>query len=411
MVDRFKVLTRKQHIKITKLAEYATLYPKTSNEEKRKIEEEQCLSRNAFIRDRDRIVHSESFRKLQDKTQIFISELSPIIRNRLTHTLEVWQISVSIARMLKANIHLTEAIAFGHDLGHTPFGHAGEAALDSKMREKCIGGFSHNEQSVRVVSFLEDSPNINASDSNNEDLPNLNSVGLNLTHYTREGIFKHTERFLECKDKNLCNEFDLSYGTIEAQIVCKADDIAQHTHDMHDIWMAGLIVDENIYEISQQYPEFFGSVNFEGKKSDISPIIGNLIKDVVTESLKNLNDKYKGNPREDNYIKYSKDGENFSDKIKTLIKEKAIKSDEVSRMNSRGRHIIKTLFDFCINDPYCLPEVIKAKFPEKIQKNFNDTRNYKKIHLNNPDDITVVCDYIASLTDKEVIDIFHSTLI
>jgi len=177
---RFKVLSRQEHIQNIKLAEYATLYPENPDEEKRKINEVPCDFRNAFVRDRDRIVHSASFRKLQDKTQIFISGLSPLIRNRLTHTLEVWQISVSIARMLSANIHLTEAIAFGHDLGHTPFGHAGEAALNRIMIEHGLEGFSHNEQSVRVASLLESEPNM-LLEKDHEIPAWPNSVGLNLT--------------------------------------------------------------------------------------------------------------------------------------------------------------------------------------------------------------------------------------
>lgn len=107
MARKFEILSRENHIESIKLADYATPYPETSKDEKREIAEEQCPSRNAFIRDRDRIVHSLSFRKLQNKTQVFISGLNPSIRNRLTHTIEVWQISVSIARMLRANIHLT----------------------------------------------------------------------------------------------------------------------------------------------------------------------------------------------------------------------------------------------------------------------------------------------------------------
>jgi len=411
LARRFEVLTRQEHIESIKLADYATPYPETPEGERRKVPEKPCDFRNAFIRDRDRIVHSESFRKLQDKTQIFISEKSPIIRNRLTHTLEVWQISVSIARELKANIHLTEAIALAHDLGHTPFGHAGESALDAKMMEKKLEGFSHNEQSVRVVAFLEDPPNIIKPDSKRMDMSNSDAVGLNLTYATREGIFKHTKRFKKCKDKKLYDEFGLSCGTIEAQIVRISDDIAQHTHDLHDIYNAGVIDDEQIVDVSEAHPEFFGYRQFGGTKADISPIIGKLIDDVVDKSLDALNNNYDGDPSKENLIKYSKEGKAFSKEIEHLIEEHAIKGDEVSRMNSRGRHIIKTLFDFCIEDSYCLPLKIKHKFPDDIYKQFNDIKEYKRIDFHNSEDIKVICDYIAGLTDKEAIDIFHSTLI
>lgn len=298
MVNRFEVLSRQEHIKSIKLAEYSTPYPETPEDEERKILEEPCDFRNAFIRDRDRIVHSESFRRLQGKTQVYISELSPIIRNRLTHTMEVWQISVSIARMLRANIHLTEAIAFGHDLGHTPFGHAGENALDNIMIESGLDGFSHNEQSVRVVSLLESKPNIFPAPGQ-EINPESKSVGLNLTYATREGLFKHTDRFKEdCKNKKIYKEYDGAVdGLIEAQIVNISDEIAQRTHDLHDVWMTGAIAREDIALIFSESPKFFGDESFGIEKSGISSIVGNLIYDVVEASLKNLNDSFDGDPR------------------------------------------------------------------------------------------------------------------
>lgn len=405
MARKFEVLSREKHIESIKLADYATPYPETPEDEKREIAEEQCPSRNAFIRDRDRIVHSLSFRKLQNKTQVFISGLNPSIRNRLTHTMEVWQISVSLARMLRANIHLTEAIALGHDLGHTPFGHAGESELNRIMREKKLNGFSHNEQSVRVVSSLESPPNLIPLD------PKQESFGLNLTYFTREGFFKHTDRFLKCKDKNLCDEFGKSYGTIEAQIVHVSDDIAQHTHDLHDIWKVKVIGDQELGPIRYDFEQFFGDKPFNGEERDISPIIGSLIQDVVTTSLDNLNDKYGSNPGDNKFIWYSDTGDAFSEDIKNLVEEYAIRGDKVNQMNSQGRHIIRSLYDNCISDPYCLPKDVKLKFPKIIRDKLNDTKEYKKIEITDGNDIRIICDYIASLTDQEAIDIFHSTLI
>jgi dGTPase len=289
LAKKFKVLTRLEHIKNANLAEYATPYPLNSKDENRTIAEEPCEYRNAFIRDRDRIVHSESFRKLQGKTQVLISELGPVIRNRLTHTMEVWQISVSIARMLRANIHLTEAIAFGHDLGHTPFGHAGEIALDKIMIENGLEGFSHNEQSVKVVSSLESIPNIIPA---SEKVHEVDSVGLNLTKVTKEGLFKHTDRFKKgCKDKKLCDEFGRNDGTIEAQIVNISDDIAQHTHDLNDFWKRGAIAREDITYVFSEYGDFFEDLSFIAEKAGISMIISSLIDDVVETSLDNLNEK------------------------------------------------------------------------------------------------------------------------
>ncbi len=413
MAKRFRILGRKEHIKKIKLAEYATPYPESPSDEERKITEMPCEFRNAFIRDRDRIVHSASFRKLQDKTQIFISGLNPLLRNRLTHTLEVWQISVSIARMLRTNVHLTEAIAFGHDLGHTPFGHAGEAALNHIMKEKGIKGFSHNEQSVRVASLLESPPNIIPQDPKQEIPSWPDSIGLNLTYATLEGFFKHTERFRnDCKDKELQKKFGKTYGSIEAQIVHIADDIAQNTHDLHDVWMTGAIGREDVSVIYYKYPEFFGGKTFgSGTKAEISPIIGNLILDVVNISLDNLNDKYDGDPRKYDFIKYSEEGDVFSNSLKQLVMKNAILGDEVNQMNSRGRHIIHSLFDIFIQDPYCLPNGVKSKFQPEIREKLKNTKEYEEIVIEDNEDIRVVCDYIASLTDQEAIDTFRSTLI
>ncbi|MFZ3058727.1 MAG: HD domain-containing protein [Candidatus Methanoperedens sp.] len=408
MAKKFKVLTRLEHIKNANLAEYATPYPLNPKDEHRTIAEEPCEYRNAFIRDRDRIVHSESFRKLQGKTQVLISELGPVIRNRLTHTMEVWQISVSIARMLRANIHLTEAIAFGHDLGHTPFGHAGEIALDKIMIENGLEGFSHNEQSVKVVSSLESTPNIIQASGQEQE---INSVGLNLTKVTKEGLFKHTDRFKKrCKDKKLCDEFGKTDGTIEAQIVNISDDIAQHTHDLNDFWKRGAIAREDIVYVFSEYGDFFGDLSFIAEKAGISVIISVLIDDVVEQSLDNLNEKYNGNPRKQKFINYSNDGQKFSESLKQLI-DNVILSDEVNQMNARGRHIIHSLFKIYTQDPYCLPNFVKERLQATIQKDLEDPTRYCNISIKHNDDKRVVCDYLASMTDGEAIDVIQSTII
>lgn len=411
MVNRFKALSRQAHIKSIKLAEYSTPYPETPKDEKRTILEKQCDFRNAFIRDRDRIVHSESFRRLQGKTQVFLAESSPIIRNRLTHTMEVWQISVSIARMLNTNIHLTEAIAFGHDLGHTPFGHAGETALDNIMIENGQDGFSHNEQSVRVVSLLESKPNMTPDIDQKINLEN--PVGLNLTYDTREGLFKHTDRFKKnCKDMKIYKKYNGTIdGTIEAQIVNISDDIAQHTHDLNDIWMTGAIAREDITFLFSRYDEFFGEESFGVEKAGISSVIGNLIYDVVEASLKNINESFDGDPRKMRFITYSSYGLAFSKQLEKLIKESAILGDEVNQMNSRGRHIIHSLYDASLKDPYCLPNIIKDKLGDELRKKVNDPKGYEKISVKHNRDKRVICDYIASLTDREAIDTFHSMLV
>jgi hypothetical protein len=172
------------------------------------------------------------------------------------------------------------------------------------MKEMGLKGFSHNEQSVRVVSLLESPPNITPL-KKGEEIPEWpNSVGLNLTYAIQEGIFKHTDRFKDdCKDKELQKKFGKSCGSIEAQIVHIADDIAQNTHDLHDVWMAGAISREEVLTICSEYPQFFGESLFNrGTKVEISPLIGKSIFDVVDNSLKNLNNNYVDDPRKDRFI-------------------------------------------------------------------------------------------------------------
>lgn len=181
------------------------------NSRGRATEEDECPIRTCFQRDRDRIIHSQAFRRLKHKTQVFLSPSGDHYRTRLTHTLEVSQISRTIARALQLNEDLTEAIALGHDLGHTPFGHAGERALD----KLCSGGFKHYEQSVRVVDRLE-----------------KNGKGLNLTDEVRNGILCHTKG-------------EEAY-TLEGQIIRIADKIAYINHDIDDAVRAGVLAEEDI---------------------------------------------------------------------------------------------------------------------------------------------------------------------
>ncbi len=193
------------------LSEYAA---KSRYNHGRKLSEPECDLRTAFQRDRDRIIHSKSFRRLKHKTQVFLSPESDHYRTRLTHTLEVSQIARTISRALRLNEDLTEAIALGHDLGHTPFGHAGERAL----AELCDGGYTHFEQSVRVCEKLE-----------------KNGKGLNLTDDVLDGILHHTR-----------GEF--SY-TLEGQVVRYCDRIAYINHDLDDAVRAGVIKNDDIPEI------------------------------------------------------------------------------------------------------------------------------------------------------------------
>ncbi len=200
------------------LSPFATLSSKTKG---RQFLEEECPLRPAFQHDRDRIIHSKSFRRLKHKTQVFLIPMGDHYRTRLTHTLEVSQIARTIAKALRLNEDLTEAISLGHDLGHTPFGHAGEDTLN----EIVPGGFNHADQSLRVVDLLE-----------------KDGKGLNLTFEVREGILKHTKG----KGEILCEDPDAMASTLEGQVVRIADIIAYTNHDIDDAIRGGVISPDDI---------------------------------------------------------------------------------------------------------------------------------------------------------------------
>ncbi len=417
MTNDFQLHDIRRYIAHSDLEEFATPYPESVEGEARQVAEKTHYYRNAFSRDRDRIVHCRSFRKLQNKTQVFVSGLNPSVRNRLTHTIEVWQLSVTMARSLGANIDLTEAIAFGHDLGHTPFGHSGEISLGKQLEKMDFGGFNHNEQSVIVCSFLEESPKkITSSEDSN--------IGLNLTRASLEGILKHTTRYERgVYDKRLNSfGFNASNGSIEAQIVHIADDIAQKTHDLHDLYNVNIIKDIWIYRILKDYSSFFG----EGDESDliekfsndgltkdmISHLVTRLVDDVLDTSLKNLNDEFTGDPTNKRFINYSSDVGKFVKELENITNTEGINSDEVNQMNARGRNIINSLYALFVKDPYCMPRLYKGKFSNGIKEKVKqeDIRKMEDVEIKEEKDVRVICDYIASLTDNEAIDRFHSLL-
>jgi dGTPase len=229
---------RYEDLEMNILSKYAV---KAKESKGREIEEEECEIRTCYQRDRDRIVHSKSFRRLKHKTQVFLAPEGDHYRTRLTHTLEVSQISRTIARALRLNEDLTEAIAMGHDLGHTPFGHNGEAILDKLLKK----GFRHNEQSLRVVEKLEK--------HNEKD-------GLNLTFEVRDGILNHTG--------------ERKPSTLEGQIVKFSDRIAYLNHDIDDAQRAGII---DISKIPEEILKILGCSHGDR--------INNMIKNIITNSF------------------------------------------------------------------------------------------------------------------------------
>ena len=234
---------------MTESAEYQTLRPAAQKSDAtlgRKRKEEKCSIRTEYQRDRDRIIHSKAFRRLKHKTQVFLSPEGDHYRTRLTHTLEVSQIARTIARALRLNEDLTEAIALGHDLGHTPFGHTGEAVLD----EICPQGFRHNEQSLRVVDVLE------------------RSGGLNLTFEVRDGI--------------LCHTGGKQAATLEGRIVRFADKIAYINHDIDDALRGGVLTEE---DLPKEFTDVLGTRHSQRIDTLIKAVIGASIEqdDILME--------------------------------------------------------------------------------------------------------------------------------
>lgn len=292
---------------INNLSEFAC---KSANSKGRSVYEVSCDLRTEFQRDRDRIIHSKSFRRLMHKTQVFLAPEGDHFRTRLTHTLEVSQISRTIARALGLNEDLTEAIAMAHDLGHTPFGHSGEKYLD-KIHSK---GFKHNEQSLRVVDYLE---------------KGRTTVGMNLTEEVRDGVRNHTG--------------DVEPFTLEGQIVRISDRIAYINHDIDDAIRAGII---NNSHLPKDCIQVLGGTHRER--------INNLVIDVVKNSS--------GKPK----ISMSEEFQYYKSKLRTFMFENVYYSSIVKKDEEMDKifNIIETLYTYYRKNI--------EKIPEEYQRMINE---------------------------------------
>ncbi len=346
--------------------------------------------RSPFQRDRDRIIHSASFRRLKHKTQVFVNTEGDHYRTRITHSMEVAQIARSIARYLNLNEDLAETLSLAHDLGHTPFGHAGEDSLNECMNE--YGGFDHNLQTLRIVMFLENKY--------------LKFNGLNLSIETLEGLLKHNGPVddLELVDsliniKKFKNMINFStYPFLEAQISAISDDIAYNNHDIQDGINANLFKLEELIEINffkDIYRKYKNKINKRNYKIATYQIIRDsidiMIKDLINNTKKNLSI---------NKIKNSKDISktsflivDFSDKIKSseneiryFLKSKMYNNKKVLAKNNKGKLIIKKLFNKIEKNP--------IKYIPKIQL---DTGKYRAIS-----------DFISGMTDRYAINIYKN---
>jgi dGTPase len=358
------------------LAGYAI---KSNDSRGRKFKEQEHPYRSPFQRDRDRIIHSAAFRRLEYKTQVFVNHEGDYYRTRLTHTLEVAQIAKTIACSLGLNEVLAEAIALAHDLGHTPFGHSGEEILNILMRDH--GGFNHNYQSLRVVDLLE------------ERYPEFK--GLNLTWEVREGIVKHSTSF---DIPAICEEFNLEeMPSLEAQVVEIADEVAYDNHDIDDGLTSGLLEVKQLDSVKiwqdaeTKTKEKFAKMKPDIQKYQIIRYLINLqVTDLIEESKKNI---AKNKIRSLADVRKSKIRIiGFSDRLKEqrlILRDFLLKNlyshYRVSRMSNKAKRIIQELFNVYLANPEQLPPDYQAKIAKEGSHR-------------------VICDYIAGMTDRCAIE-------
>ncbi len=337
--------------------------------------EKECSFRSAFQRDRDRIIHSEAFRRLEYKTQVFVNHEGDYYRTRLTHTLEVAQISRGVARTLRLNEDLAEAIALSHDLGHTPFGHAGETTLNELMADE--GGFEHNRQSLRVVTLLE------------RRYPEW--LGLNLSYEVREGIVTHTSEY----DKPDARGFESDgYPTLEAQIINVVDEIAYMNHDLDDGLQSGMLTfeglkdvplwNETFEEVKRDYPDARPKIQ---KFRAISRLIHMLVGDLQDETKKriesnNIKTFADVGKRGNNIVSFSEPMHARTRELINYLFTNLYRHFRVVRMADKAHRVLVDLFNAYLADTKVLPPSLHAE----IEKNGKAKR--------------YVCDYIAGMTDR-----------
>ncbi len=352
-------------------------------------------TRSEFQHDRDRIIHSKAFRRLLYKTQVFVNHEGDHYRTRLTHSMEVSQIARSIARCLGLNEDLTEAVSLGHDLGHTPFGHAVEGLLDRYLKEE--GGFFHNQHGVRVVDVLENKPGYPQGD-----------FGLNLTFEVREGILKHTG-----DSSGIYAElYPDKPGSLESQVVYCADKIAYICHDLEDAMNAGIIDElKRNRIIGEEYPEkFWFDFGVEQCHIDkgVSPLIGNLTRILTEETMKTISSskidsikkvrEFTGNKENKNRIVTFGTYEASFKELKAFVYEFIYKSPVVSVMDVKAVRVIRKIFHTYKRNPEQLPCSVYDLFKKTAEKPQKLGEGYVTTPLR------VICDYIASMTDRYAIE-------
>ena len=368
------MLTRKE-IEVREEREFAPYAMKSKDSRGRKYLEEEHLYRSVYQRDRDRIIHSTAFRRLEYKTQVFVNHEGDYYRTRLTHTIEVSQIARSIARTLNLNEDLAEAIALAHDLGHTPFGHSGEDALKKLMEGH--GGFEHNLHGLRVVDILE------------KKYPNF--PGLNLSWELKESIVKHKSSY---NNAALTMEYNANeQPLLEAQIVDKADSIAYDNHDLDDSLKAGIITDDDLQTV-ELWRETQKKVKQKYVIHEHDILIAQTIKTLINIEVTDLIENTMSRIKHEG-VKTVKDVRDFPDlivsfspglseqkkKLQEFLFKNVYQHYRVARMADKAKRFLEELFVAFINNP--------KQLPIEYQKWVEESGLYQG-----------VCDYIAGMTDR-----------
>ena len=359
--------------------------------------EEESAHRTPFHRDRDRIIHSSAFRRLKHKTQVFVEHEGDYFRTRLTHSIEVAQVARTLANALGLNQELAEAVALAHDLGHTPFGHTGEDAMDELMQP--YGGFDHNAQALKIVTSLERSY--------------AEFDGLNLTWETLEGIAKHNGPVDDplpyaLAEYNAKHDLELNtHACAEAQVAALADDIAYNNHDLHDGLRAGLFTDEEVAalplvgpcfaEVDEKYPK----LDLRRRRNEaLRRFFGVMVEDVLRVTRNNLlgldpqsaqDIRMAGRPM----AQFSSDLWADLKQVRTFLFTRMYRAPSVVAMRKDVSAKVRALFPYFMEKPYLLPMEWQVEF------------------AHSPDEQTiarVVCDYIAGMTDRFALQQYEQLL-
>jgi len=361
----------------------------------RLVREDESPTRSCYQRDRDRIVHSGAFRKLKYKTQVFVYHEGDYYRTRLTHSLEVAQIARSISRVLGLNEDLAEAVALAHDFGHTPFGHAGEDALNACMEP--YGGFSHNDQTLRVLTKLEHRY--------------AEFDGLNLTWETLEGVVKHNGPLLPLNDGKplpvtidaFRDVWDLELDTnpcAEAQVAALADDIAYNNHDIDDGLRAGLFSIEEVAELPMVGPivrqvcdRYPGLERGRLIHETVRRMINAMVDDLLTETRRRLAEARPGSAAEvraapEAVVAFSEPMLADQRPLRAFLRQRMYRHYKVNREMSKCKRVVRSLFDLFMAETNCLP----TQWQQELKATGGEGNPLVRARL--------VADYIAGMTDR-----------